>query len=31
MASGCDAFLQKPCPPDLLVAEIARLLEHAAT
>jgi hypothetical protein len=31
LASGCDAFLQKPCPPDLLVAEIARLLASAAT
>ena len=26
--SGCDAFLQKPCLPDALVAEIKRLLEH---
>jgi two-component system, cell cycle response regulator DivK len=26
--SGCDLFLQKPCLPDTLVAEIERLLEH---
>jgi two-component system, cell cycle response regulator DivK len=29
--SGCDLFLQKPCLPDTLVAEIERLLEHAVT
>ena len=29
--SGCDLFLQKPCLPDALVAEIERLLEHAVT
>jgi two-component system, cell cycle response regulator DivK len=26
LASGCDAFLQKPCLPDVLVAEMERLL-----
>jgi CheY-like chemotaxis protein len=25
-AAGCDLFLAKPCPPDLLVSEIRRLL-----
>lgn len=25
--AGCDAFLTKPCPPDILVAEIRRLLD----
>ena len=29
LESGCDAFLQKPCLPDTLVAEIERLLKHA--
>jgi CheY-like chemotaxis protein len=29
LSSGCDLFLQKPCLPDTLVAEIERLLEHA--
>jgi CheY-like chemotaxis protein len=24
--AGCDAFLTKPCPPDRLLGEIARLL-----
>jgi CheY-like chemotaxis protein len=31
LASGCDVFLQKPCLPDALVAEIERLLEPAVT
>ena len=31
MESGCHAFLQKPCLPATLVAEIERLLEHAVT
>jgi CheY-like chemotaxis protein len=26
LASGCHAFLQKPCLPDVLVSEIERLL-----
>jgi two-component system cell cycle response regulator DivK len=26
LASGCDAFLQKPCLPDVLVREMERLL-----
>lgn len=25
--AGCDAFLTKPCPPEILVAEIRRLLD----
>jgi two-component system, cell cycle response regulator DivK len=29
--SGCDLFLQKPCLPDTLVAEIERLLEQTVT
>jgi two-component system, cell cycle response regulator DivK len=29
--SGCDLFLQKPCLPDALVAEIERLLEQTVT
>ena len=29
LASGCHVFLQKPCLPDALVAEIERLLEQA--
>lgn len=28
LASGCHAFLQKPCLPDALVMEIDRLLER---
>jgi two-component system cell cycle response regulator DivK len=31
MESGCHAFLQKPCLPDMLVAEIERLLEQVVT
>ncbi len=31
MESGCDAFVQKPCLPDALVAEIERVLEEAVT
>jgi CheY-like chemotaxis protein len=31
MESGCDAFVQKPCLPDALVAEIERVLERAVT
>jgi two-component system cell cycle response regulator DivK len=31
LESGCDVFLQKPCLPDTLVAEIERLLEHVVT
>ena len=31
LKSGCHVFLQKPCLPDTLVAEIERLLEHAVT
>ena len=29
LASGCHAFLQKPCLPDALVAEIEKLLQQA--
>jgi two-component system cell cycle response regulator DivK len=28
--AGCDAVLTKPCPPDILLAEIQRLLSRAA-
>ena len=31
LASGCHVFLQKPCLPDALVAEIDRLLAQAVT
>jgi two-component system cell cycle response regulator DivK len=31
LASGCDVFLQKPCLPDTLVAEIERLLDQVVT
>jgi CheY-like chemotaxis protein len=31
MRSGCHAFLQKPCLPDTLVAEIERLLQEVVT
>jgi two-component system, cell cycle response regulator DivK len=27
--SGCDSFIAKPCDPEILVAEIARLLRKA--
>jgi len=30
LASGCDAFLQKPCLPDDLVREMERLLDLPA-
>ena len=31
LTAGCDLFLQKPCLPDTLVAEIERLLEQTVT
>jgi two-component system cell cycle response regulator DivK len=31
LESGCHAFLQKPCLPDLLVQEIERLLDRSVT
>ena len=31
MESGCHVFLQKPCLPDTLVAEIERLLGQVVT
>jgi two-component system cell cycle response regulator DivK len=31
LRSGCHVFLQKPCLPDTLVAEIERLLEQVVT
>ena len=31
LGAGCHVFLQKPCLPDTLVAEIERLLEHVPT
>jgi two-component system cell cycle response regulator DivK len=31
LEAGCDLFLQKPCLPDTLVAEIERLLEQTVT
>jgi two-component system, cell cycle response regulator DivK len=29
LAAGCDAYLVKPCPPDLLIREINRVLAGA--
>jgi two-component system, cell cycle response regulator DivK len=26
--AGCDAFLTKPCPPERLLTEIKRILQH---
>jgi two-component system, cell cycle response regulator DivK len=31
LSSGCNVFLQKPCLPDTLVAEIERLLEQVVS
>ena len=28
LAAGCDAFLTKPCPPDLLLERLRELLER---